>query len=251
MGRWAWLGDRRDLPWLGRYLWQVAHLNYHYEVWARAAPHIRAARRRAETTVQQVLDAVAPTHGNERLEEPDLVAASQTLARLRADSVGLTYTSSQMREMHRAVMSAVANIAALRTESGSGVADTGGLFAADRELAAWFAQQLDDDLEYVNASERRANQVVEQVHQLLAQHRQQRDERLQREQAAMQEQREWFQARQERVNLALTGAIGAILMVLAAIQSFQYTVPVPPVVKPAVIAMLGALRCWRRWWSCG
>lgn len=49
------------------------------------------------------------------------------------------------------------------------------------------------------------------------------------------------QRRQERFNLGLTGVIGAILMSLAAIQSLNYTVPLPPLVKPAVVAALGAL----------
>lgn len=49
------------------------------------------------------------------------------------------------------------------------------------------------------------------------------------------------QRRQETVNLGLTGAIGATLMSLAAVQSLQYTVPLPGPVKPAVVTALGAL----------
>ena len=49
------------------------------------------------------------------------------------------------------------------------------------------------------------------------------------------------EGRQEQFNLGLTGVVGTILMVLAAIQSLDYTVPLPHLVEPAVIAVLGSL----------
>jgi hypothetical protein len=63
------------------------------------------------------------------------------------------------------------------------------------------------------------------------------DQMLQRH---LQEDRERLNRRQERFNLGLTGVVGSLLMVLAAIQSLQYTVPLPPPVTPAVVATLGA-----------
>jgi len=49
------------------------------------------------------------------------------------------------------------------------------------------------------------------------------------------------EGRQEQFNLGLAGLVGTILMVLAAIQSLDYTVPLPHLVEPAVIAVLGSL----------
>ena len=60
---------------------------------------------------------------------------------------------------------------------------------------------------------------------------------LQRE---LQDRRDRAQRRPERFNLALTGVIGAILMILAAVQSFGYVVPLPVLVQPGVVAALGA-----------
>jgi hypothetical protein len=115
----------------------------------------------------------------------------------------------------------------------------GGLFADDRELGAWFAQQLDDDATYLGAARERAGQVAALADQLLQ--RRAQDER-------------------ERFNLAATGAVGAVLMVLAASQSFGYQPPLPPLVQPAVVALLGAVALlstlvmlWivgrRQWWT--
>jgi hypothetical protein len=142
------------------------------------------------------------------------VAASRELVSLQAGELGLVQTSTSLREMHRTVDIASANLTAL---SENGQLD--GLFADDRSLAAWFGQQLDDDATYLEAARERVTQVGGLTDQLV--------QRVQ-------------QRRQERFNLGLTGVIGAILMVLAAIQSLQYTVPLPPLVKPAVITTLGA-----------
>ncbi len=96
----------------------------------------------------------------------------------------------------------------------------GGLFADDQALAGWLSEQLDDDATYLEAAQERARQVSALTDQL-----------VQRGQ----------QRRQERFNLGLTGVIGAILMSLAAIQSLNYRVPLPPLVKPAVVATLAAV----------
>jgi membrane associated rhomboid family serine protease len=79
---------------------------------------------------------------------------------------------------------------------------------------------------YLGAASERAGQVAALTDQMF--------------QSRVQEARDRLQRRQERFNLGLTGLIGAILMVLAAIQSLSYAVPLPQLVKPAVVAALGA-----------
>ncbi len=94
-----------------------------------------------------------------------------------------------------------------------------GLFADDRALADWLDRQLDHDATYLEAALERARDVGALV-----------DQFVQRSQ----------QRRQERFNLGLTGIIGAILMVLAGIQSLGYRAPVPESVQPAAVSALGA-----------
>jgi hypothetical protein len=117
--------------------------------------------------------------------------------------------------MHRTVAIASSNLAVLSEDAAGG-----GLFSDDRDLGEWFGRQLDDDATYLEAALRRSEKVSALVDQRVQQSR---------------------QHRQESVNIGLTGVVGAIVMGLAAVQAFQYVVPLPPPMKPAVIAMLGAL----------
>jgi CASPASE and TPR Repeat-associated protein len=218
LSAWTWVvGGDRSLPRFGQYLLHAAKLRYQRRIWWSAERGFRQARQEADKTVQKLLALVAPQQPQPRRREPsqaELVAASRELVSLQAGELGLVQTSTSLREMHRTVDIASANLTAL---SENGQLD--GLFADDRSLAAWFGQQLDDDATYLEAARERVTQVGGLTDQLV--------QRVQ-------------QRRQERFNLGLTGVIGAILMVLAAIQSLQYTVPLPPLVKPAVITTLGA-----------
>ncbi len=232
---WTWVGDHQDLPWLGRYLWHAARVHDHHQTWVEQIPGIRSTRMQADDVMRDALSFMTGRRGSDGSDgsaecprpEQRLAEVSTTLTDLRSGSVGLTQSAALLSEMRRTVEIAAANIAKLHEVAGGVPAGTGGLFEADRELAAWFPQQLDDDLEYQNATERRANQVVAHLHQLLQQR--------------LQQQQEELRDRQERFNLALTGVIGAVLMVLTAIQALQYPVDVPPMVKLGVIATLGAL----------
>jgi hypothetical protein len=96
---------------------------------------------------------------------------------------------------------------------------TSGLFADDKETSEWLDRQLDNDATYLEVASQRARSVA-----ALA------DQPIQR----------GLQRRGERFTLGLTGVVGAVLMVLAAVQSFQYAVPVAKPVQPAVISALGA-----------
>lgn len=113
--------------------------------------------------------------------------------------------------MRRTMEIATANLSAL-----SGDDELGGPLADGRELGAWFAHQLEDDAIYLEAARERATQGGG----------------VDRPAGA---------STPGAVHLGLTGVIGAILMVLAAIQSLEFTVPLPPLVKPAVVTTLGAV----------
>ncbi|WP_158854843.1 CATRA conflict system CASPASE/TPR repeat-associated protein [Saccharothrix deserti] len=144
----------------------------------------------------------------------ELVAAVRELTSLQARELGLIDRTTRLREMCRTVDIATANLVAFVGD------ELGGLFADDRELAGWFVHRLDDDATYLEATLQRAAQVGALLDQFVQRSR---------------------QRRQESINLGLTGFVGAVLMSLAAIQSLQYTVPLPAAVKPAVVAALGGL----------
>ena len=209
---WAWTTRDRALPPLARYLLHAAKLRYQLRVWSAAEP-IDELRSRTDAAIGALLDrTTAAGQGAGPLSE--LVAAGHVLVDLQARERGLTDRSTRSREMARTVQIAAVNLAQL------GDPALGGPFADDQALAAWLGQRLDDETTYLDAASRRAERTGALADQLV--------ERA-------------LQRRQQVINLGLTGAVGAILMSLAAVQSLQYQVPLPGPVKPAVVAALGAL----------
>lgn len=210
---WTWTTRTRALPPLGRYLLHAAKIRYQLRVW-NAAEGIGRLRADTDRVIAELLEKTEGARGV-RGTRSELLKASHALIDLQVRERGLVNRASRSREVSRTVEIAAANLTAL-----GGDPDLGGLFADDRALAEWFIQRLDDEATYLEAALHRCSQVG-----TLA------DQSVQRS----------LQRRQETVNAGLTGALGAILMSLAAVQAFQYTVPLPGPVKPAVIAALGAL----------
>ncbi len=234
---WTWVTEGRTLPRLGRYLLSAAKLRHQHRVWERENPTFRQARRDADTTVDRLLDQVVD---GAEASTAELVAVSRKVVGLQRGEVGLGRVVARLREMRRTVEIATANLTAL------GGPQTPGLFADDRALGAWLDQQLDDDQVYLQAARDRAGQVATLTDQMIRRR--------------LQEDQEDLQRRQDRFNLGLTGVVGAILMMLAAIQSLMYKPPLPPLAIPAVVSALGALALWASllvlraavpepWWS--
>lgn len=213
---WAWTTRARGLPLLGKYLLHAARLRYQLYVWSAAGSAGRL-RDAVDAAVTELLERTAAPYGPGR--EADLLRATRALVGLQARERGLVDRSTRSREMARTVEIAAANLAALGGPSPGG-ARPGGPFADDHALAEWFGRRLDDEATYLEAALRRCEQVGAFTDQLL---------------------QRAGQRRQETVNLGLTGAVGAVLMSLTAIQSLQYTVPLPGPVKPAAVTSLGAL----------
>lgn len=216
LSAWAWLGAGRVLPPFARYLLHTARLRYQLRVWGDEVPsgHLR---QEADAAVQRLLGIVMSSSGRGQSRQRELMDAARDLVSLQARELGLVDRVSRLREMGRTVDIARANFALVSGDRGAGL---GGFYADDRSLAEWFGARLDDEATYLEASLHRGEQVTALADQLLQRGR---------------------QHRRESVNLGLTGAVGAILMSLAAISSLQYSVPLPPPVKPAVITALGAL----------
>jgi hypothetical protein len=209
---WAWTDRNLDLPPLAKYLLHAAKLRYELRVW-RAAEDIATLRAATDATIKALLERTAVPTGPSR--QTEIIRAGHALVALQARERGLVDRSTLSREMARTVDIAGANLALF-----AGDESLGGPFADDRALADWLVQRLDDEATYLEAAAHRCEQVSSLADQL-----------VQRSQ----------QRRQETVNLGLTGAIGAIVMSLGAVQALQYTVPLPGLVKPAVVTALGTL----------
>ncbi|MFD1930313.1 CATRA conflict system CASPASE/TPR repeat-associated protein [Nonomuraea mangrovi] len=160
----------------------------------------------------------------------DLVSARRRLSSLLAGPDGLTLAVTKTREMERTVQIAAANM----RQAAAGLEREPGPLRGDLELAGWLEQRLADDLLYLEATRERVRDALAEAIQAADEAVQDRRERLQRREEAV-------QRRRERIDLLQTAVIGSVLMVLAAVQAFEYRVPLPGPVTPAVIAMLGSL----------
>lgn len=153
---------------------------------------------------------------------------------LIAGSAGLTQRITRLREMRTTVRIAEANMRTLTDAAGLPESDHGP-FAEDLALADWFAQKLEDSLVYLQADCERARDA-------LAALTFEAETALQQRREISTGQEAHLQRRQGEITLLQNAFLGAVLMVLTAVQAFAYRIPflAPPAV-PALIALLGAL----------
>jgi hypothetical protein len=214
LSAWTWSRGDDELTPFPQYLLHAAKARYELRLWAqsRSASELR---RETDQAIAPLLRMTTTAAGTGHEPDPDqLLAASVTLVGLQARELGLVDRASRWRDLRRTVAVASANMAAH-----VGGDQSGGLFADDAAMLRWFDRQLEHDLTYLDAAVERASGVTTLADQLV---------------------NRGIARRQERVNLGLAGVVGAVVLVLAAIQSFAYKVPIPDVVQPAVIALLGA-----------
>jgi hypothetical protein len=221
---WVWTRGDAVLPPLGRYLLHAAKIRYELRVHA-GGREVRKLRDQADAQVDDLLGLLArgDEAGGVPESEESLIEASTRLVTVQAGSAGLVQAATRLREMRRTVQIATANMAAAL---GSGSAEAGPL-ADDRQLADWFAQQLDDDALYIEAARERSRDVTA-VTATVIQHR-------------LEQRQEAGRRRQERFNLLQTAIIGAVIVALTAVQALGYQLPLPGPLKPPVIAALGAI----------
>ena len=214
LSAWTWSRGDDALTPFTRYLLHAAKARYELRLWA-AAREVTALRDETDRAIAPLLQLATTAAAVGQDPDPDaLLAASTTLVELQARELGLVDRASRLRDLRLTVAIAAANMT-----THVGEKQDGGLFADDTAMLAWLDRQFRNDLTYLDAATERAQVVTGLADQLV--HR-------------------GMSRRQERVNLALTGVIGAVLLVLAAIQSFTYSVPIPKAAQPPVIAALGA-----------
>ncbi|HEX2315615.1 MAG TPA: CATRA conflict system CASPASE/TPR repeat-associated protein [Thermomonospora sp.] len=221
----AWLWSRGDdgLPPFARYLLHIAKIRYQLRVRDRydQERHVASVGRDADAAVAEARRVLLT-------EPPAPAALLDVRARLAAQTVrstGLVEVRTRLAEMTRTVEIAVSNAHAPAHR---------GLFGDDRALAEWFAQRLADDAHYLEAAAQRVHDVLAALSMAVEAALDERREEVRADEAAA-------ALRRERLNLLQTAIIGAALMTLAAVQALQYRPPLPPSLRPPVIAALGAV----------
>ena len=198
---WAWTaGDDRMAP-FARYLMHAAKVRYHLRVYADGAS-VRAARRR----VDEQVDATMALLGDD-----GLTSARRELTERQTAAAGLIWAATRLREMRRSVEIALHNMRAQALED-------------DLALTEWFLRRLDDDLAYAEAARERAREIAAIADIVLAERLQLRAEKTER--------------RWERFGVLSAAVIGSLVMMLTAVQSLNYRVPIPDSVKPFIVAAL-------------
>ncbi|MFG1678978.1 CATRA conflict system CASPASE/TPR repeat-associated protein [Nonomuraea sp. NPDC049269] len=198
---WAWTaGDDRMAP-FARYLMHAAKIRYHLRVYADGAS-VRAARRR----VDEQVDATMALLG-----DAGLTSARRELTERQTAAAGLIWAATRLREMRRSVEIALHNMRAQALDD-------------DLALADWFLRRLDDDLAYAEATRERAREIAAIADIVLAERLQLRAETTER--------------RWERFGVLSASVIGSLIMMLTAVQSLNYRVPIPESVKPFIVATL-------------
>ncbi|MFG2229257.1 CATRA conflict system CASPASE/TPR repeat-associated protein [Streptomyces sp. NPDC048723] len=232
---WAWSRGDPQPPPAARYLQHAAKLRYELRVHASSGT-VRDLVDRVDTAVDAGLSTLAAgTTGTGTGHDGDSAVADRArLADVMAGARGLTRSLTRRREMARTVEIAVGNMTALRSGWGTTQPAEGDLFADDADVARWFRAELDHEVLYLDATRERAQDVTAALADFQQQALQERREH-------MQCRKEAEQRRQSELNLLQTAWVGGVVMVLAAIQAFTYTVPVPGPVMPGVIALLGAI----------
>jgi hypothetical protein len=226
----AWLWSRGDegLPPFGAYLLHTAKVRHQLRTREAAEATVSTALDRADALLRERYDrggADAADH---------LVAMRGQLSRLLAGPSGLTRLATSLREMGRTVRIAASNTRLVAPPGTTGNDIEPGIVADDLALADWVAQHIDDDLVYVEAARERVRDGLTEVVQAA-------EEAIQDRREALAQRQERSRRERERFDLLQTGLIGAVLMVLAATQSFGYRVPLAGSIVPAVIAFLGSL----------
>lgn len=197
------------------YLLEAATVRHYRSLWdAGNASRLYAQAGQMARPLLELTAGVAKREGREP-DADELLSATAPLVSLQIGESGLVDQMTTLRDMQRSVAIAAANMAEYASHE-----QTSGLFADDAKLATWLTSQLEHDAAYLASAAERVRTLGALADQLI---------------------QRGLAGRQERVNLGLTGVIGAVLMVLAAIQSFNYAVPLAEPVQAPVIATLGAL----------
>jgi hypothetical protein len=207
---WTWTSGEPGLTPLGHYLLHAAKLRYEARVFTAGTGF-----RRIRADTEQALDDLIGLDHRSPDEIEEFLTAARRLARLRAGRQGLITALTRLRALRRTAQIAAANMTAAVGEES--FLDPAGPFARDRDTARWLAEQVEDDVLYLEATDERARETGPLT-----------DGVVQR----------WQQQRQQQVVLLQTSLLGAALMALTTVQALQYQLPLPAPLRASLIAAL-------------
>ncbi|WP_431894518.1 CATRA conflict system CASPASE/TPR repeat-associated protein [Micromonospora haikouensis] len=216
LSEWVWSSGRAEPATLTRYLLYAAMARYELRVWS--AGQTRSLPHQVDARLARLLPLLDEAAEEDQPDPAQWDRYARRLGQLVADEAGLLDAVAELSGLRRTVQIATTNMATLVPSPAGAHRD--GPFADDHALTTWFDQQLDDDLTYLRATLARTTSVGVLLDRSV---------------------RRWEAARRERYTLAQTALVGAVLMVLTAIQALRYQVPLPTRVQPAVVIGLGAV----------
>lgn len=213
--RWIWASDgRQGLMPLTRYCLNVARAEHQRHVFESLRPVADLIAEVDAATRALVIQLDSP----EGADTQRLLAADNALRRLQVSESGVLWRMTRIQEMAATVRALHANIHRHRP-SGSAPATPGGMAARDEAMVTWLTGQLDREAGYLDGLSRRVTAAHATVSSMVG---------------------SAISRRRERITLLQTSFLGALLMALAAVQAFQYTVRVNHAVIAPLTCVLAA-----------
>jgi hypothetical protein len=215
--RWIWATDGyQGLMSLTRYCLNVARAEHQRHVFQSLRPvsDLIAEVDAATKTLVIQLDSPGPADADAQR----LLVADNALQRLQVSESGVLWRMTRIQEMAATVRALHANIHRHRP-SGSAPATPGGMAARDDAMMTWLTAQLDREAGYLDGLSRRVTAAHATVSSMV---------------------QSVISRRRERITLLQTSFLGALLMALAAIQAFQYSVRINHAVIAPLTCVLAA-----------
>jgi hypothetical protein len=212
MDHFSWTSGAQVLGPFIHYLLDAAKLRYKQAVHDASSAQIR----RLSIDLDGAVDELLELHRSASTAPAELVTANTALTRLQADSTGLITTLARLRKLAHSVDVATANMSA----AVQAVPAASGPLAADQALAKSLRERVGDDIAYLDISRERADRVSALT-----------TTAVQRGLGAFQQQLLLIQA----------SVVGAIVMILAAVQAFDTKIDLPNLLQAPLIAVLGSL----------
>ncbi|MFC6019362.1 CATRA conflict system CASPASE/TPR repeat-associated protein [Plantactinospora solaniradicis] len=208
----AWTSGGRVLGPLVYYLLDSEKLRYELAVHNADFPRIRQLCLDIDGAVDRLL----ALHRSASTAPADLVRADDALTQLQTDATGMITTLARLRKVAWTVGVAKANM----TAAVPALPSARGPLAADQAMAKVLSERIGDDIAYLDISRERADRVSALTATA-----------VQRGLGAFQQQ----------LLLVQTSVVGAIVMILAAVQAFETKVDIPALLQAPLIAVLGSL----------
>ncbi|GGQ75550.1 CATRA conflict system CASPASE/TPR repeat-associated protein [Couchioplanes azureus] len=217
LDEWLWTSPGAGLPALTRYLLQAAQLRHQNAELRGLRPRFTAVAEKIDEHCTAMRTALAGTD----VPLARILEADQALTRLSTDQGGVVEQLTLVRAMTGTVEAITHNLEAVgRIGAAARGRESRELAPADRRMADRTLVQLRTEEAYLAAAQLKAAEQSRLA-------------------AAVVTTR--LAERKASLTLLQTAVIGAVLMLLAAVQSLEYEVPLPARLQPPTIALLAAI----------